>query len=214
MNLKTQASGLNLCCYEMLKKKWTIREATNEEILKIKPVLYEITSPISDGICVAGGYAAWVEGVTNYYDDIDIFLETHEYVTDENTPYNSKKHIVRVVDYEPHFQLIYCNFKDWIAPDKSTNKMRFIKNLLRSFDIDLCRVAYYFDEEKDKVMYIRHFSEYLTYKVLKMCPIRMHKYNRRSNSVISLKWLALTKTLKVYNRYDVEEFINKISIMF
>jgi hypothetical protein len=200
-------------CGENLEKNWTMREATQEEILKLKPVL--MRDGYGDGYeqCVAGGFAAFVEGQTTTYDDIDIFKNNGANIRSEFRfidDYNDAK-IRRIINNGP-YQFISMYYNGWITRDKKNMQERFAKMVLKDFDLIDCKVAYYFVD--GKYYYLRHNIEYCKKHVLGLTHQRMRKYNTRAKTPKSLKWLALTELKTHYNECDVKKFINKIDIDF
>jgi len=186
-----------------------MREATQNEILKLKPVM--MTGDYNQ--CVAGGFAAFVEGRTTTYNDIDIFKNNGanirsgiRFIED----YNDAK--IRKIFNNGTYQTISMHYDGWICRNKKMMQERFAKWVLKDFDLIDCKVAYYAVE--GKYYYLRHNIEYCKKHVLALQHYRMRKYNTRVKIPKSLKWLALTELKTHYNEIDIENFINKIDIDF
>jgi len=209
MSLQPILNSSVLKCGENLEKNWTMREATQEEILKLKPVLLRASCEQ----CVAGGFAAFVEGLTTTYDDIDLLKNNGANIPSEFRfieDYNDGK--IRRIINTGAYQIISMHYDGWITGDKKNMQERFAKMVLKDFDLTDCKVAYYIVD--DKYYYLRHNIEYCKKHVLGLKHRRMRKYNTRAKTPKSLKWLALTELKTHYDEYDVEKFINKIDIDF
>jgi hypothetical protein len=209
MSLKGTVNSSTLNCDENLANTWTMREATQEEILKLKPVI--MTGYHNQ--CVAGGFAAFVEGLTNTYDDIDIFKNDGANIQARGRlreNYNDAK--IRRILNNGAYQTISMNYDGWISKDKRAMQEEYAKWVLTDFDLLDCKVAYYFF--RDKYYYIRHNVEYCKNDIIGLQHNRMRKYNTRVKTPKSLKWLALTELKTHYHQADVENFINKIDIDF
>jgi hypothetical protein len=207
MSLKRTQSSSTLDCDEFMENTWIKREATPEEILKLKPVMMNTF----DYQCVAGGFAAYVEGVTTTYDDIDIFKNNGVKVRRGIVePYKDMK-ITRILN-NGAYQTISMIYDGWFSKDRKEMQERFAKWVLQDFDLIECKVAYYY--YKGKYYYIRQNVEYCKQNVLALQSGRMRKYNARAKTPKSLKWLALTEVKTHYDKSDVETFINKIDIEF
>lgn len=208
MSFQSTLNSSVLKCGESLGENWTMREATQKEVLQLKPVLMRGTNEQ----CIAGGFAAFVEGRTTTYDDIDIFKNNGSNIRSQvlTDGYNDVQ-IRRIINNHP-YQIICMHYDGKITKDRKDMQERFAKMVLKGFDLIDCKVAYYIVD--GKYYYIRHNIEYCKKHVLGLRHRRMRKYNIRAKTPKSLKWLALTELKTHYNKCDVEKFINKIDIDF
>lgn len=225
MNSKKIQRPFSLLCTESLDPKWTFREATDKEILKLKPLNMLFHNEFQ--MCVAGGFAAWVEGITTTYGDIDFFLndgQNRKRVHDYGADYKDKR-IISIINSGVN-QFISMSYEGWLSCNKFDMRIKFAKWVLEGFDIKECKVAYFFCPEEMKYYYIRNNDEYTQETLLAINSRRMLKYIRRVRNPPSLKYLSLAAVkqnhirkrlfVQVQNKYyyivDYKNFINNMGI--
>lgn len=135
---------------------------------------------------VAGGYAAFVEGRTFDYKDIDIFTNSPGFRRRLfNDDYNGRQFHI---ENKPPYQYIYTNFR------REFNIKEYMEEILQGFDMDICSIAYTrLNDEYIKCVRIKPWTKR---SVLKVKPERFFRYAKRSKNVNKLKHLALFTFLK------------------
>lgn len=115
-----------------------------------------------DNWTIAGGFATYVLGYTNHFEDIDVF-------------YAAQKRGREVIEFED------CDFNiDLVAfeLDPKLNNLQFITAFLLSFDLPICRAALLLDGDKIRVLNLTQYT--LMHKtVWRKTPAREAKYKER-----------------------------------
>lgn len=205
MSLKRTHKQSMIECIDVLKPKYTMRKATPQEILKLKPLNLESKLHFNNYYFVGGGYAAYVEGVTNFYNDIDIFRrERHYFDTDDDFNILETNEVmeygnqnIKEVLNSLQYQYITMKYDGWFATSSINNFIYFIVSVLENFDLNECKVAYFFCYEDLKknlgsYYYLRlKDTKYDVPTAINLPVKRMKKYIERSTKVPNLKYLAL-----------------------
>lgn len=212
---------MELNCVEKLSPEYIISEASADEILKLKPLMDLRDGTILGGhpsgftryYFVSGGFAAYVAGRTNTYDDIDIYTDA--------------KHMPRRLTYldYPDIDIDYIYNKYPFQYIHTTRKhpsiQEYIKTTLSHYDMDLCAVAYWypgrFGVVKDRPLkyYKCERKKDLAAKdVIRFSPKRIRKYASRVKTPFNLKLLSLSSVLEFYDLNDVNKYLNKIDLSF
>lgn len=185
-----------------------LREATEDEINLLKTIIF--INGFNDGV-VAGGYAAWVNGLTTSYSDIDCYFKETRLMMRSRLQYNFTT--VNRIENDGFYQRIFTIYKEeWLGVSDSTNKQLFLEFILRGFDLPICKVGYYYAKNEKKFMCMTMKQKINNKKVLALCTERMIKYNKRCKQIPSLKWLAIT-ACKQHKVEDLKEFIKSINIV-
>lgn len=206
MSLGRNPKQLKLLCKESLPPMFTIRKATEREILFLKPIPFNRLY----SQCVAGGYAAYVEGTTTTYGDIDVFKNDGANMPQNRNSYNGMSSIRNIKQFN-HYQSMSMLFDGWLTPDPLKNNIEFAKYVINGFDLKESKVAYF---QNDTYYYIRQNYEYCKRDICRLRPDRMFKWNKRMKTPNSLKYLSLAHVKKNYDPSDFKSFINKIDITF
>lgn len=208
---------MDLNCSEKLSLEYIWSEASAEEVLKLKP-LADLKLNILRGhprgltryYFVAGGFAAFVNGRTNTYDDIDIYT-TASYRPRRLTYLEYPDRDIDYIDDKYPYQYIHSSKKYSSIQD-------YVKAILHNFDLDLCAVAYWLETccSKECMKYYKceRKKDLVAKDVLKFSPKRIEKYATRIKTPFTLKLLALNSVLKNYDINDVAKYLNKIDMSF
>lgn len=214
MQSQIVGSRLQLWCGEKVLQEFEHSEPTEEELKRLKPIkdldqsmTWKVRGePKHRWYIVAGGYAAYVDGRTNDYTDIDIYHTKKErYVRRLVYLDYPDKGIQHIVNDSP-YQYIEMNY------EHPTINL-FMEKILLGFDLKECCVAYA-KTGKDRYIKLTRNKEYTKNDILKLNPDRMAKYNKRNTKVVSLAWLSLTSVKKHYHYKDVEKLLDCIDIQF
>lgn len=186
-------SILDLSCKEIFSPEYRVRSATPEEVLKLKSLTYldDTVESTSKYAMVSGGFAAWVNGRTTTYDDIDIFCTRLPAGLPRRIPYEE--------DYQ-HFTVQSCGiyqFVTWMYDNKlHKNADDFFTEILDSFDLDICRVGYFRRHPSKKYYCIERTAKARARNLWRQRPDRFRKYSKRVKSPFKLFELALNTCLE------------------
>lgn len=111
--------------------------------------------------CIAGGFASFIVGATNKFNDVDVYILAR----------NSNRDVVAVDN------LINGVFFDFILLNITDDSVDQIKNLLAGFDLDICRYAII---NRDLIEHLP-ISPYIMRQTNINYLERMKKYEKRRN---------------------------------
>mgnify|MGYP003402345657 CR=1 FL=1 len=198
-----------LLCKEKLQPEYIHSDVTLKEEMALKPVEGLMTKIVRFSFekkpfkCVAGGYAAYVDNRTFRYDDIDVF-RTPLPTTSRRSHNYPDSTILKVIDKKP-YQMIYTVYKD------EDSIQSFMEKVLSSFDLQECCVAYGYEFlPVPKFVKCTRKIDYTKEKILSLSHKRMKKYNQRSKTVPTLKWLSLTIAKETFEKADLQDYINSV----
>lgn len=205
---------MDLFCEEILLPEFKFSEASDNEIKLLKPltnILDKSMIKIRNGeiyferlYFVAGGYAAYVAGKTNTYDDIDIYTNATYHVrrlTYDEYPDRMIKYIANKYPY----QFIHIG-------EKFGDIQKFVKKVLYGFDLDICSIAYWLDG--GKFFKMERIKDMTAKDLIRIRPDRLDKYIKRSKFATSLKLQSLKILLNYFDLNDVNILLNKIDMKF
>jgi hypothetical protein len=203
----------NLLCTETILPEYCVVKPSNDEILKLKSLhvlrKHDVDGPVPLRqlhvvSIVAGGYAAWVDGRTNFYDDIDIFTTDRIWhMRRSEQPYNG----IFDISESGSYQFIR-------TINEHHGIVNYAKEILKGFDLQDCCVAYGWCRQQKVYFKVTRRIDYTHQNILKLKASRMKKYNKRSTTVKPLKWLALTAVKEHVVKEDFADFIKDIDIAF
>lgn len=194
-------------CYEEI---CIIRDASEEESKILKSIIY--LCGFHTGV-VAGGYAAWVNGVTNSYNDIDLFFKESRYrfFTTRSRSYRFAN--INRIERDGFYEQIFINYEEeWLGISEHASLQLFLKHILKGFDIPECKVGYYYNKVEKKFVCVKLQTQLNNEAVLALNVDRMIRYNKRCKNVPTLKWLAVT-ACKKHNVENLKSFIQSINII-
>lgn len=131
-----------LLCKEKVVSYYKIRKASGSEVLKLKNLMFLDQTVNRKYFMVAGGYAAWVAGRTNTYNDVDIFCSERPQGVPRKLLYDEYEHF-QVQDYG-NYQFVLWNASTPLnyAPPME-NELSYFGDILDTFDLDVCRIGYF-----------------------------------------------------------------------
>lgn len=165
-----------------------LSKAKKEKLIIALEILRE--KKIEKRCCIAGGFAAYLVNRTNLYNDIDIY--------EENLNYHSN-----IIKY--NFLSTYVPYKgekinEITVRESVGNYEYFVFSILKSFDINTCRVGIYINEQ-DNLRLIKFPQNALDLAYADLT--RLHKYTNRlvDKTTYNPKKLSLCAYIQLYKQH-------------
>lgn len=167
-----------------------LSETKKQQLNIALTILEEKKAKNNNKCCIAGGFAAYLVNRTLLYDDIDIYED-------------NLNHLSNAIKYSS-LKSSYFSFKGEKFNEVSTRKFKgnyeyFVFSILESFDMNICRVGIYISEKDD--LRIIKFPQNSTDLAYADNLIRMNKYLNRlvdkNNTSYNPKKLSLISYIKL-----------------